>query len=96
MIRIVRLMCLVLMGMALLGGCSGDEGSAQTETTRETIPCPIMPSKPIMEQFYADYEGKRYYFCCQICVDQFKKNPSFTIKRIEADPQLQDAVKPIP
>ena len=32
-----------------------------------------------------DYEGKTYYFCCDGCQDDFKKNPKKFISRIHAD-----------
>ena len=36
--------------------------------------CPVM-NMPIDKKFYADYNGKRIYFCHDGCVAEFKKNP---------------------
>jgi YHS domain-containing protein len=48
----------------------------QSEIGKVTT-CPVMKGKfevtkstPVI-----DYEGKSYYFCCESCIDEFKKNP---------------------
>ena len=45
--------------------------------------CPLMGGK-IDKSLYADHNGKRVYFCCQMCVPQFKKNPEMFIKKLES------------
>lgn len=37
--------------------------------------CSVMPGHIAKQKFFADYQGKRYYFCCRPCVKAFKKNP---------------------
>lgn len=44
--------------------------------------CPIMDS-PINKKFFADYEGKRVYFCCGRCPGKFKKDPAKYVKQLE-------------
>jgi len=42
------------------------------------IVCPVMGTvieDPKKAVGYEDYEGKRYYFCCDGCPSQFKANP---------------------
>ena len=46
--------------------------------------CPVMKGK-IDKKHYADYEGKRIYFCCPGCKAPFKKNPEKYIKKLEAE-----------
>lgn len=53
------------------------EGAACTQTK-----CPFMDSE-INKEIYADYEGKRVYFCCEACKEKFKADPSKCIKEME-------------
>jgi len=45
--------------------------------------CPNCSGK-IDKNIYADYKGKRIYFCCAQCRDNFKKNPDKCIKEMHA------------
>ena len=36
--------------------------------------CPVMDGK-IDEKFFADYKGKRIYFCCAGCIERIQKRP---------------------
>jgi len=38
----------------------------------------------IDKRFYADYEGKRVYFCCGMCPATFAKDPAKYIKALQA------------
>ena len=51
-------------------------GSAQTT-------CPIMDGNKIDKKIFADYGGKRVYFCCPGCDAKFKKDPTGIIKKME-------------
>lgn len=44
--------------------------------------CPVMGGK-IDKKVYADYQGKRVYFCCADCREEFKKDPEKYIKKLE-------------
>ena len=44
--------------------------------------CPIMGNKIDKKQF-ADYEGKRVYFCCGMCPATFNKDPAKYVKQLE-------------
>ncbi|HKK32064.1 MAG TPA: YHS domain-containing protein, partial [Desulfomicrobiaceae bacterium] len=48
----------------------------------EQTKCPVM-GYTINKEIYADYEGKRVYFCCGSCISEFKKNPEKYIKKLE-------------
>ena len=41
--------------------------------------CPVMGGK-VNKNVYADYEGKRVYFCCGGCDQTFKKDPEKYLK----------------
>ncbi len=53
------------------------KAAAKAQTT-----CPVMGGK-INKKFYADYKGKRVYFCCPDCIQAFKKNPDKYVKKLE-------------
>ena len=44
--------------------------------------CPVLGGK-INKDLYADYQGKRVYFCCAGCADEFKKDPAKYVKKLE-------------
>ena len=44
--------------------------------------CPVMGGK-INKNVYADYQGKRVYFCCPGCVAKFKSDPAGYVKKLE-------------
>ena len=46
--------------------------------------CPVMNGK-IDEKIFVDYQGKRIYFCCTGCVEEFKKDPEKYLKKMEAE-----------
>lgn len=51
------------------------KGAPQTE-------CAVLSGK-IDKKVYTDYEGKRIYFCCASCIDEFKKDPPKYLKKME-------------
>jgi YHS domain-containing protein len=46
--------------------------------------CPVMGGK-INKDVYADYEGKRVYFCCEACISTFKSDPAKYVKKLESE-----------
>ncbi|MFZ0944964.1 MAG: YHS domain-containing protein [Syntrophobacteraceae bacterium] len=46
--------------------------------------CPVLGNK-IDEKVFVDYQGKRIYFCCAGCIDEFKKDPEKYLKKMEAE-----------
>lgn len=46
------------------------------------VACPVMPDhkvnikKATKSKMFADFEGRRYFFCCAGCVPAFKENPA--------------------
>ncbi len=51
------------------------QGNKQTQ-------CPVLGGG-ISKSVYTDYKGKRVYFCCAGCVDEFKKNPEKYLKKMK-------------
>jgi YHS domain-containing protein len=76
-VKIFKAMILVLTLAALTAG-SVWAADAKPQTT-----CPVLGGN-INKQVYADYQGKRIYFCCAGCDAEFKQNPEKYLKKLEA------------
>ncbi len=48
------------------------------------VNCPVMGEK-IDRKVYADYGGRRIYFCCQGCIDKFNRDPQKYVKQMDQD-----------
>lgn len=65
---------------------------AQGAKPKTNAKCPVMPShsisiaKATKDKLFADYKGRRYFFCCAGCVPAFKKNPEKYIKGADSIP----------
>jgi YHS domain-containing protein len=44
--------------------------------------CPVLGGN-VDKNVYADYQGKRIYFCCQGCDAEFKKDPEKYMKNLK-------------
>ncbi len=44
--------------------------------------CPVMANNPIKPDIYAVYQGKRVFFCCEMCKSAFQDNPEKYIARL--------------
>jgi len=69
-----------LVAGLLFSGCVLAADSPGKENPQ--VNCPVMGGK-IDKNVYTDYQGKRIYFCCSGCVDDFKKNPEKYLKQME-------------
>lgn len=76
------LMVIVLsLGLVFSGVTFAADG---TGAGKPQVNCPVMAGK-IDKKVYADYQGKRVYFCCTGCLDAFKKDPEKYIKQLESE-----------
>jgi YHS domain-containing protein len=66
------------MDMSRAAEQTAAEGQKAAETAvavaGEQTLCPIM-NKPIDKDIFVEYKGKKVYFCCPGCIDQFNKDP---------------------
>jgi YHS domain-containing protein len=46
--------------------------------------CPVLAGD-IDKSVYADYQGKRIYFCCKGCDAEFEKNPEKYMKKLQEE-----------
>jgi len=74
---------LVAAGGAASGFASDKAAPATTNVVKHQTICPVEGGK-ISKKLFADYQGKRVYFCCDGCPDEFKKDPVKYIKKMEA------------
>ncbi len=80
---------LTVLGCIAFGfGCGKQDESEHKG--QEVVPeivqktCPVMEGK-INPELYVDHNGRRIYFCCQGCVDTFKKDPEKYMKKVDED-----------
>ena len=57
-------------------------GSLWAAEAKPQTTCPVLGGN-IDKNVFADYQGKRIYFCCQGCDAEFKKNPEKYMKKME-------------
>ena len=92
--------CAVVLAFGV-GGCgkkepaSGGAGTTIAPAPGTTVDaviaqktCPVM-GNPINKDIYVDYNGRRIYFCCNMCPPVFNKDPEKYIKIV--DEQLKAA-----
>ena len=79
---------LILAGFLLLTGCKEKSGSdasavvqAPAESQIEQTTCPVMDG-PINKELYTRYKGKKVYFCCPGCEQEFDKDPEKYIAKL--------------
>ena len=60
----------------------GSDSTMQKMAEPNQMNCPVMGGK-INKEMYADYQGKRVYFCCSGCVEAFKKDPEKYMEKME-------------
>lgn len=81
-----------MIGSIVLTGCKNKvEPATPAETKqkasgaiRQTI-CPVMGGA-INKNMFAEYKGKKVYFCCAACMEKFKANPE---KYLDKLPQFK-------
>ena len=79
--KVKKLVVAVFVASGLLFAGSG------LLTARADAPqtkCPVMAGK-IDEKIYADYKGKRVFFCCKDCQEKFKADPEKYMKKLESE-----------
>jgi YHS domain-containing protein len=71
----------VILALALTAFVAGGLWAAdpKPQTT-----CPVLAGN-IDKSVYADYQGKRIYFCCQGCDAEFMKNPEKYLKKLQEE-----------
>jgi YHS domain-containing protein len=79
--KLRKLVLLVVMALFTAGAVLATHLPAQA---KPQTTCPVLGGN-INKQVYADYQGKRIYFCCKGCDEKFKKDPEKYIKKLEEE-----------
>jgi YHS domain-containing protein len=79
--KLIVLLTLVLLSLTFT---TYTFAAGKTPKDANQTTCPVMAGK-IDKNNYADYKGKRVYFCCSGCLDEFKKDPDKYIKAMEKE-----------
>lgn len=72
-------LALTALAIAILPACAGAQVTKKSE---KVMHCAVMASNKVdiatatKKHMYADYKGRRYFFCCEGCPAAFKKNPA--------------------
>jgi YHS domain-containing protein len=74
----------VLLTVALIVAFAFVAGSAGYAKESNQVKCPVL-SGPANRNVYTDYKGKRIYFCCPPCIQEFKKDPEKFMKQFEEE-----------
>jgi YHS domain-containing protein len=71
----------VILALALTAFVAGGLWAAdpKPQTT-----CPVLAGT-IDKSVYADYQGKRIYFCCKGCDAEFEKDPEKYMKKLQEE-----------
>lgn len=78
---------LLFGGMVVLDGCKKSEPASPAETKEissaaiEQTTCPVMGGA-INKDLFTEYKGKKVYFCCAGCKEQFEKDPEKYIAKL--------------
>jgi len=75
-ITVLILMTVLTISVFLRTGVAEE---AKVQTT-----CPVT-GHTIDKNVYEDHIGKRIYFCCESCVEEFRKNPEAYVQKLEAE-----------
>ena len=77
------------LGVLLTGAAAMAEEAASASTNQAAAvvgkpqtTCPVT-GDAINKKFYTDYEGKRIYFCCNMCPKMFAKDPEKYMKKMK-------------
>jgi YHS domain-containing protein len=75
----VKILKILILALALTAFAAGSLWAAgpKPQTT-----CPVLGGN-VDKNVYADYQGKRIYFCCQGCDAEFKKDPEKYMKKLK-------------
>ena len=73
-----------LVAFALVAALAFAFGSPVDAKEPNQEKCPVL-SSPVNKKIYTDYQGKRIYFCCPPCIQEFKKNPDKYMKQFEKE-----------
>lgn len=69
------------------------EKAAQQGVLFENIQtaCPVSGEKLKDKDVFTDYMGRRVYFCCEKCIDEFGKDPKLILSRLDTPSKMENS-----
>ena len=86
---VILLITVLLIGVVIIAGCRKKTTPATAQAAAEAVlqkTCPIT-GKPVDQNMYTTYKGKKVYFCCPGCKPEFEKDPEKYIAKL---PQFKE------
>jgi len=89
--RIVKNIKTLILALTLTAFAAGSLWATDPKAPPEAKPapqataqtkCPVLAGD-INREIYVDYKGKRIYFCCAGCDEEFKKDPEKYLKKLK-------------
>jgi YHS domain-containing protein len=86
-------MKVLILALTLAAFAAGSLWSTEVRAAAEAKPappaatqtkCPVLGGD-VNKQVYVDYKGKRIYFCCEGCDQEFKKDPEKYLKKMQEE-----------
>lgn len=77
-----KLISLTVVAASIIGVAAAQGTKKAPAKAPTSIACAVMTknsvdiAKATKNKMYADYKGKRYFFCCAGCPEAFKANPA--------------------
>ncbi len=66
---------ILIAGVAIAGALYSQKDAIKDSTVgKQQTMCPVMGGE-VDKKVFVDYRGKRVYFCCTSCVEEFNKKP---------------------
>ncbi|MBN2071587.1 MAG: hypothetical protein JW814_09045 [Candidatus Krumholzibacteriota bacterium] len=69
-----------------------DAGSIETIGLKKQTLCPVM-GNPVDPKIFTDIQGQRVYFCCAMCIDQFRAAPGKYFEQARIDSVLFENIQ---
>jgi YHS domain-containing protein len=71
----------LLISMCTIAAVAAFAGPGKDKAAKATIKCAVTHESvniadATKNKMYADYKGRRYFFCCNGCPQSFKKEPA--------------------
>lgn len=88
--------CLIVIRFALASTAAEANSAAAASTTQTTANefCPVMPKTQAEADLWLDYEGRRIYFCHEVCKTRFRRAPEKYVTNLPLE--MQRAIREHP
>jgi len=92
------LIAVAVVGLALAAGCRQSEPAHHPAEAKPAAKAPAAAGQPEIAQkicpvmgeaidpdVHVDYQGRRIYFCCQMCKGTFEKDPAKYVAKVDKE-----------